>query len=74
MAQVTEMRQRSVTEDPAIMGNFPNGWQIDKPSGPPMPAEESEIGEFQDRLAKIKWPRSSWRIWRREPLAKSSSH
>jgi hypothetical protein len=53
MVQVTEMRQRSVTEDPAVMGNFPNGWQIDKPSGPPMPAAESEIGEFQDRLAKM---------------------
>jgi hypothetical protein len=52
-AQVTEMRQRSVTEDPAVMGNFPNNWQIEKPSGPPMPAEESEIGEFQERLAKI---------------------
>ena len=47
------MRQRSVTEDPAVMGNFPNNWQIEKPSGPPMPAEESEIGEFQERLAKI---------------------
>jgi hypothetical protein len=52
-AQVTEMRQRSVTEDPAVMGNFPNNWQLEKPSGPPMPAEESEIGEFQERLAKI---------------------
>ena len=52
-AQVTEMRQRSVTEDPAVMGNFPNNWQLEKPSAPPMPAEESEIGEFQERLAKI---------------------
>jgi len=49
-AQVTEMRQRSVTEDPAVMGNFPNNWQLEKPSGPPMPPEESE---FQERLAKI---------------------
>ena len=53
MAQVTEMPQRSVTEDPAVMGNFPNGWQIDRPSGPPMPAAESEIDEFQERLAKM---------------------
>ncbi len=52
-AHVTEMRQRSVTEDPAVMGKFPNNWQLKKPSGPPMPAEESEIGEFQERLAKI---------------------
>jgi hypothetical protein len=52
-AQVTEMRQRSVTEDPAVTGNFPNNWQLEKPSGPPMPAEESEIDEFQERLAKI---------------------
>jgi hypothetical protein len=52
-AQLTEMRQRSVTEDPAVMGNFPNNWQLEKPSGSPMPAEESEISEFQDRLAKI---------------------
>jgi hypothetical protein len=52
-AQVTEMRQRSVTEDPAVMGNFPNNWQLEKPSGPPMPPEESEIDEFQERLAKI---------------------
>ena len=52
-AQVTEMRQRSVTEDPAVMGNFPNNWQLEKPSAPPMPAEESEIDEFQERLAKI---------------------
>ena len=52
-AQVTEMRQRSVTEDPAVMGNFPNNWQLEKPSAPPMPTEESEIDEFQERLAKI---------------------
>src|SRR5215471_13097919 len=52
-AQVTEMRQRSVNEDPAVMGNFPNNWQLEKPAGSPMPAEESEIGEFQERLAKI---------------------
>lgn len=51
--QVTEMRQRSVTEDPAVMGNFPNNWQLEKPNGPPMPAEESEIDEFQERLAKL---------------------
>lgn len=51
--QVTEMRQRSVTEDPAVMGNFPNNWQLEKPNGPPMPPEESEIDEFQERLAKI---------------------
>ena len=52
-AQVVEVRQRSVTEDPAVMGNFPNGWQIERPNGPPMPAEESELDEFQERLAKI---------------------
>jgi len=52
-AQVTEMRQRSVTEDPAVMGNFPNNWQLEKPTAPPMPPEESEIDEFQERLAKI---------------------
>jgi hypothetical protein len=47
------MRQRSVTEDPAVMGNFPNNWQLEKPNGPPMPAGESEIDEFQERLAKL---------------------
>jgi hypothetical protein len=47
------MRQLSVTEDPAVMGNFPNNWQLEKPSGPPMPPEESEVDEFQERLAKI---------------------
>ena len=53
-AQVDEMRQRSVTEDPAVMGNFPNGWQIERPSSPPpMPAAESELDEFQERLAKM---------------------
>ena len=52
-AQVTEMRQRSVTEDPAVMGNFPNNWQLEKPSAPPIPPGESEIDEFQERLAKI---------------------
>src|SRR5215470_19642415 len=53
LVQVTEMRQRSVTEDPAAMGNFPNNWQLEKPNGPPMPPAESEIDEFQERLAKI---------------------
>src|SRR5512140_2037530 len=28
-AHVDEIAQRAVTEDPAVMGNFPNGWKVD---------------------------------------------
>jgi hypothetical protein len=45
-AQVTEVRQRSVTDDPAVAGNFPDGWTPPGPTPgpPPEPAEITEGG------------------------------
>jgi hypothetical protein len=48
-ALVEERRERSVTEDPAVIGDFPNGWRVERPSGPPTPPDESEIGEFEEQ-------------------------
>jgi hypothetical protein len=49
-AQVEERLQRSITEDPAAMGNFPNGWLVTPTTDVPMrPPEEGEIGEFTEQ-------------------------
>ncbi len=50
-ANVEEKLQHSVTEDPAVMGDFPDGWQVSTLDGPPPPPAESEIDEFRDQLA-----------------------
>jgi collagen triple helix repeat protein len=48
-APVDERLQRSVTEDPAVMANFPNGWAVDRPKASPTPADESELDEFREQ-------------------------
>jgi hypothetical protein len=49
LGAVEERAQRSVTEDPALRGNFPSGWAIDRPTAPPTPSDESELGEFREQ-------------------------
>ncbi len=53
-AQVDEILQRSVTDDPAVMGNFPNGWAVQRPNQPATPADESEQDEFREQYADHK--------------------
>lgn len=48
-AQVDERLQRSATDDPAVMGHFPNGWAVHRPSAAPTPTNESELAEFQEQ-------------------------
>ena len=48
-AQVDERLQRSATDDPAVTGHFPNGWAVDRPKAASTPANESELGEFQEQ-------------------------
>jgi hypothetical protein len=57
-AQVEEMRQRSVTEDPAVRGEFPNDWRVpDAGAGlPHTPQEASEILEFYELFEKTRTP------------------
>ncbi len=45
-AQITEVRQRSVHDDPAIIGNFPDTWMAPGPTPlpPPAPGDETEGG------------------------------
>jgi hypothetical protein len=53
-APVDEMRQLSVTADPAMTGRFPNGWAVNRPKAPPTPADESEVGEFREQYDENK--------------------
>ncbi len=63
-ADVEERRQRSVTEDPMAMGNFPKDWLIASAGaglpGPPAegedPDDEPEFGEFVERFEGLKIP------------------
>lgn len=57
-AQVEEMRQRSVTEDPAVTGEFPNDWLVpDAGAGlPHTPPAASEILEFYELFEKTRTP------------------
>jgi hypothetical protein len=57
-AQVEEMRQRSVFEDPAVRGDFGNDWLVaDAGAGlPPTDPTASEINEFIERFEKTKTP------------------
>ena len=57
-AQVEEMRQRSVTEDPAVRGDFPNDWLVpDAGVGlPHTPPEASEIPEFFELFEHTRTP------------------
>ena len=54
-AQIDEVLQRSVTEDPAAMGDFPNGWLVERPDAPPTPPDGSEIEEFKEQWANTKF-------------------
>jgi len=54
--QLDEMLQRSVTEDPAVMGDFPNGWLVadagaDLPVRPP-----DEVAEFSEIFQNVQAP------------------
>jgi hypothetical protein len=57
-AQVEEMRQRSVTEDPAVRGDFPNDWLVPTAGAglPTTPPEASEIQEFYELYEHTKTP------------------
>jgi hypothetical protein len=57
-AQVEEMRQRSVFEDPAVRGEFPNDWLVaDAGAGlPPTDPAHSEIPEFIESFEKTRTP------------------
>jgi len=57
-AQVEEMRQRSVTEDPAVRGEFPNDWLVaDAGAGlPHPPPAESEILEAFELFENTRTP------------------
>jgi hypothetical protein len=50
--QVVERRQRSVTEDPAMKGDFlATGWQVtdgNRTSPPQLPPDEDEVAEFAE--------------------------
>lgn len=68
-ARLEERKQRSVTEDPAFKGETPDGWLVPAESVPPRQAaqatavdpksgeqQDSEIGEFAERLKNTKPP------------------
>ena len=48
-AEVDERLQPSATDDPAVMGHFPNGWAVTRPNAAPTPTKESELGEFKEQ-------------------------
>ena len=53
-----EVRQRSVTDDPAVRGEFPNDWLVANAGAglPHTPQDESEIAEFYEMFAKSRTP------------------
>jgi hypothetical protein len=64
-ARLEERRERSVTEDPAVKGETPDGWLVPPVAAPP-PAtatkrqegsRDSEIAEFVERFKSTKAPR-----------------
>jgi len=61
--RIEERQQRSVTEDPAVMGDFPNDWVVpntEKPGVRQEPRErpeESEIAEFAELFKNSKAPK-----------------
>ncbi len=56
---VKEMSQRSITEDRAAMGNFPNDWLVADAGAhlPQTPSDDSEIPEFIERFKNTRVPR-----------------
>lgn len=59
--QVVEKRQRSITDDPAVKGDFPtNGWRVadgDRASPLQLPAEEDEVPEFAEAFKNTRAPK-----------------
>jgi hypothetical protein len=58
--QLVEMMQRSVTEDPAAMGNFPNDWLVDVGNDLPQVTsgdDDNELAEFGERFEQSRAPR-----------------
>jgi hypothetical protein len=59
--QVVERRQRPVTNDPALSGDFPkNGWQVaegDRTSPPQLPPGEDEVAEFAELYKNTQAPK-----------------
>jgi hypothetical protein len=59
--QLSERRERSVTDDPAVKGNVPlNGWRVtegDRPSPPQLPPDEDEVAEFVQTYKDTKAPK-----------------
>jgi hypothetical protein len=59
--QVVERRQRPVTNDPALTGDFPkNGWQVadgNRTSPPQLPPGEDEVAEFAELYKNTQAPK-----------------
>jgi hypothetical protein len=59
--QVVERRQRSVTEDPAVKGDFlATGWQVadgNRTSPPQLPPDEDEVAEFAELYQNTQAPK-----------------
>ena len=58
--QVVEKRERSVSDDPAVKGNFPpNGWLVAGAGThlPTPPPEENEISDFAEMFGNTRAPR-----------------
>jgi hypothetical protein len=61
-ARLEERRQRSVTEDPAVKGETPDGWLVPATENAAVrqaseETEDSEIAEFADRLKNTSAPK-----------------
>jgi hypothetical protein len=56
--RLSEMRQRSVTEDPAVKGEFPKGWLVaDAGANLPSPSpDESELAHFVAMFRNVRAP------------------
>jgi hypothetical protein len=54
-AQVEESRQSSITDDPAVTGDFPDTWLVPLMDVAPPPSDESELEEFDEQLAQTQF-------------------
>ena len=57
LLQVEEMRQRSVTEDPAVRGELPFDWLTGNAPVGSLPPEEDEIAEFVEMFKDTTAPK-----------------
>jgi hypothetical protein len=59
--QVVEKRERSISDDPAVRGDFPTkGWRVtegERASPPQLPAEEAELPEFIEAYQNTQAPK-----------------